>query len=111
MIVGTTFHGEIPKPRRESAPKRQPAYVRYDASAASALREVRAKAGFPLMVPTVLERSSSPDYEQFVRAYKIGGGKKAVRMVYRTGATSTGASSRPTGTTRRSSPTAASSGS
>ncbi len=87
VVVGTTFHGEIPKPRRESVLKRQPAYVRYDASAASSLREVRVKAGFPLMVPTVLEHSSAPDYEQFVRAYKIARGKEAVRMVYRTGAT------------------------
>ncbi len=86
VVVGQTFHGTIPKPRSASIPKRQPAYVRYDASSADALRQLRAKAGFPLMVPTVLERSSSPDYEEFVRAYKIHKQDGAVRMVFRTGA-------------------------
>ena len=39
------------------------------------------------MVPTVLERTSGADREGFVRVYKVHGKDRAVRMVFRTGAT------------------------
>jgi LCP family protein required for cell wall assembly len=86
VVVGQTFHGEIPKPRAAKIPTRQKAYVRYDASSADSLRAVQRKAKFPLMVPTVLERSSGPDREDFVRVYRVHGKDRAVRMVLRTGA-------------------------
>jgi hypothetical protein len=41
--------------------------------------------GFPLQVPTAIERSSSLDSEVPYRVYKIGK-RKAVRLTFRTGA-------------------------
>jgi hypothetical protein len=64
--------------------------VRSDASVGTAiLRPLRPKAGFPLMVPTILERGSYPDTQsgdKAVRMYWIDGrGKhKGVRLVFRT---------------------------
>jgi hypothetical protein len=43
---------------------------------------VRKKVDFPLMLPTVLERSSSPDPTMPVRAYETDG-HKTVRLTYR----------------------------
>ena len=63
---------------------------------------------FPLMVPTVIERSSWIDRERPIRLYRIDetGKHKAVRLTFRTGGGEYwGDRSRPTGTTRRSSPT------
>jgi hypothetical protein len=79
-------------------PKHQPAFVRYDASAASELlRPLQKKAGFPLFSPTVLERNSYPDNhpgDKPVRLYWIDcqsrcsakRDHKAVRLVFDTGA-------------------------
>ena len=52
--------------------------------ALSALRQAR-KVPFPLMLPTVVDRSSVLDYEQPVRVYNISGDHKAVRLTFRTG--------------------------
>ena len=46
------------------------------------MRQVRKKVDFPLMLPTVLERTSSPDPTMPVRAYETGG-HKTVRLTYR----------------------------
>ena len=108
VIVGQTFHGEIPKPRHDAPPVRQKANVHFDASSADSLRQVKAKVPFRLMVPTVIERSSSPDYEQFVRRYKIQKQNVGVRMVFRTGAGEYWGVEQTNWTMRRCSPTAAS---
>ena len=50
------------------------------------LQPLRAKVPFTLMVPTVLERSSAPDSSKPVRMYWIKKDRKAVRMVFRSGA-------------------------
>jgi LCP family protein required for cell wall assembly len=61
VVLGSTFHGTIsPLPTR-IIPKHQQANVRFDASAADLLRPYAKKVPFKLMVPTVLERNSSPD--------------------------------------------------
>jgi hypothetical protein len=41
---------------------------------------------FPLLVPTVLERTSFPVRQTPVRVYKMAGGRPAVRMVFANGA-------------------------
>ena len=98
VVLGQTFHGSIAPIPQHVVPKHQPAFVRYDASSAGdLLKPLAAKAGFPLMTPTVLERNSFPDTQpgdKAVRLYWIDCQKshcsakhdhKAVRLVFRTG--------------------------
>jgi hypothetical protein len=62
--------------------------VRFDSSQALPLLSPLAKkVKFPLMVPTILERSSYPDHlygDMPVRYYFIQGRHKAVRLVFKT---------------------------
>jgi LCP family protein required for cell wall assembly len=91
VVLGQTFHGAVAPLPQHVVPKHQPAFVRFDASAAAELlRPLAKKARFPLYTPTVLERNSYPDTQSGdkpVRTYWIDGrGKhKAVRLVFRTG--------------------------
>ena len=90
VVLGQTFHGELAPIPTTNAPAHQPPYVRLDPSVGTSLLEpYRTRAGFPLEVPTVLERSSYPDsYNGDVasRLYAIVKGHRAVRLVFRTGA-------------------------
>jgi hypothetical protein len=56
--------------------------IRDPATSLPLVRQVRRKVDFPLMLPTIIERSSSPDSEMPVRAYEIDG-HKTVRFSYR----------------------------
>jgi len=90
VVLGQTFHGDLAPIPTSNAPKHQAPVVRVDPSVGtSLLTPYRARAGFPLMVPTVLERSSYADsYNGDVpaRLYRVQGKNKAVRLVFRTGA-------------------------
>jgi LCP family protein required for cell wall assembly len=84
VVLGATYTGRLAPAPRDSTPKREPPDVRSDPGATlPALREVRAKAGFALQLPTVLEAHSSLDTEVPVRAYKIGK-RRAVHLTYKT---------------------------
>ncbi len=89
VVLGQTFHGEITPLPTSTAPKHQPPYIRADPSVGtSLLTPLRARVGFPLMVPTVLERSSYADSyngDVAARVYAIQAKNKAVRLVFRTG--------------------------
>ena len=86
VVVGTTYHGTIASSPAEQVPEHKPAQVVYNKDASEPLlASVRAKAGFRLQVPTVIEQTSVPDPELPVRAYAIAPGYKAVRLVFRTG--------------------------
>jgi polyisoprenyl-teichoic acid--peptidoglycan teichoic acid transferase len=91
VVLGTTFHVDIQPLPQQTAPKHQPADVRYDAySGTQLLRPMRSKVNFPLYTPTVLERNSYPDTQSGdkpIRRYWIDGRgqHKAVRLVFRTG--------------------------
>jgi hypothetical protein len=61
VVLGQTFHGTIAALPQHVVPTHQPPNVRYDAAAADLLRPYAKKVPFKLMVPTVLERNSSPD--------------------------------------------------
>jgi LCP family protein required for cell wall assembly len=61
VVLGQTFHGTIATPATRVVPKHQLANVRFDAGTAELLRPYVKKVPFKLMVPTVVERSSSPD--------------------------------------------------
>jgi hypothetical protein len=70
-------------------PERQKPSVRFDpAPGRELLLPLRGKVEFPLMVPTVLESSSTPDTsggDEPVRLYRIAPDHKGVRLVFRTG--------------------------
>jgi LCP family protein required for cell wall assembly len=83
VVVGQTFHGTLAPAPVDRTPKRQPPVVIRDpATSLPLIRQVRRKTDFPLMLPTIIERSSSPDPELPVRAYEING-HKTVRLSYR----------------------------
>ena len=92
VVLGQTFHGTITPVPVHAAPKHVPANVRFDtAPGVGLLQPLAAKAKFPLMTPTVLERSSYPDTlsgDKPSRLYWINGRghDKAVRLVFHTGA-------------------------
>ena len=90
VVLGQTFHGTLAPIPTSNAPQHQPPYVRLDPSVGTSLLDpLKARAGFPLQVPTVLERSSYADSyngDVAARLYPIVKGHKAVRLVFRTGA-------------------------
>lgn len=84
VIVGKTFQGNLAPAPRDTTPTHEPARVVADASAVEPLlRQARRKAGFPLLVPTVHESSSSLSTLRPIRVYGLGErGLKGVRIVY-----------------------------
>jgi LCP family protein required for cell wall assembly len=88
VVVGQTFHDTLAAAPIDQTPRRERPSVTSGAGAArDLLRARRARVPFPLMVPTVIERSSWTDSQNPVRLYWIDPGKKhkAVRLVYRMG--------------------------
>ena len=88
VVVGQTFHGSLASAPIDQTPKRERPNVVYGPSAAiDELRERRGRVPFPLMVPTVIERSSWTDSTMPARMYWIDPDEshKAVRLVYRMG--------------------------
>jgi LCP family protein required for cell wall assembly len=87
VVVGQTFHNTLAPAPVDRTPKRQPAYVTRNPSATlGLLRPVRRRVDFPLMVPSLIERSSSPDWERPLRVYAVKKGERAVRLTFKTGA-------------------------
>jgi polyisoprenyl-teichoic acid--peptidoglycan teichoic acid transferase len=84
VVVGDTFAGTLTPAPIDRTPKkrRPPVVIRDPATSLPLVRQVRKKVDFPLMLPTVLERSSSPDPALPVRAYETDG-HKTVRLTYR----------------------------
>ena len=88
VVVGQTFSGKLTPTPVDRTPPKQPPYVRSAKSEVlPAVRRAAAwKVGFPLQIPTVIERSSVIDSEVPYRVYKIDDDKKTVRFTFRTGA-------------------------
>jgi LCP family protein required for cell wall assembly len=85
VVVGTTFHERLAPAAIDETPKRERPNVTSGASASrDDLRRLRNRVHFPLMVPTVIERSSWTDSSAPARQYAIEGKHAAVRVVYRT---------------------------
>jgi LCP family protein required for cell wall assembly len=85
VVVGQTFHGSLASAPIDQTPARERANVIYAPNAArDLLKERRPRVPFPLMVPTVIERSSWTDRTAPVRLYRIDPDRKhkAVRLVY-----------------------------
>ncbi|MDQ3671690.1 MAG: LCP family protein [Actinomycetota bacterium] len=88
VVVGQTFHGTLASSAIDQTPRREKPNVIFAPSASrDLLRERRSRVPFPLMVPTVIERSSWTDRTMPVRMYWIDPGEKhkAVRLVYSMG--------------------------
>ncbi len=88
VVVGQTFHGSLASAPIDQTPKKERPNVVYGPNAAiDELRERRARVPFPLMVPTVIERSSWTDSTMPARMYWIDPAEKhkALRLVYRMG--------------------------
>jgi LCP family protein required for cell wall assembly len=96
VVLGTAFDGTIAAPVHHTTIVHQQAWVRSDSySGTQLLRPLQKKVPFPLMTPTVVERSSTPDTQygdKAVRMYWIDaplngshGKHKAVRLVYHNG--------------------------
>jgi LCP family protein required for cell wall assembly len=83
VVVGSTFHGTIAPSAVDKTPKKQPPHVRSDPSQSrSLLKRMRKHVKFRLMVPTVIERSSSIDRETPIRSYSLKKGEQAVRLTF-----------------------------
>jgi LCP family protein required for cell wall assembly len=86
VVVGQTFDGRLTPTPVDQTPKRQEAYVRNDPDATlPLLRDARSQARFPLMVPTVLQRTSYPERNVPIRVYRVAG-HRTVRLAFDTGA-------------------------
>jgi LCP family protein required for cell wall assembly len=88
VVVGQTFHGSLASAPIDQTPKRERPNVVYGPNASiDELRERRDRVPFPLMVPTVIERSSWADSTMPARMYWIDPDEKhkAVRLVFRMG--------------------------
>jgi LCP family protein required for cell wall assembly len=87
-VVGQTFHGNLASAPVDQTPQKQEAAVVPGADASrELLRERRDRVPFPLLVPTVIERSSWIDREKPVRMYWLDDDRKhkTVRLTYRMG--------------------------
>ncbi|MGZ8688057.1 MAG: LCP family protein, partial [Gaiellaceae bacterium] len=88
VVVGQTFHGSLASAPIDQTPKRELANVAPGVGASvDLLRERQKKVGFPLMVPTVIERSSWIDRERPVHLYRFDDKDrhKTVRLTYKMG--------------------------
>ena len=88
VVVGQTFHGSLASAPIDATPKKERANITFGPNAAiDELKARRKRVRFPLMVPTVIERSSWSDSEMPARMYWIDPDEKhkAVRLVYRMG--------------------------
>jgi LCP family protein required for cell wall assembly len=88
VVVGQTFHGSLAAAPIDQTPKKERPNVVYGPNASiDEVRERRGKVSFPLLVPTVIERSSWTDSTMPARLYWIDPAEKhkALRIVYRMG--------------------------
>jgi LCP family protein required for cell wall assembly len=87
IVVGSTFHNNLAPAPVDRTPQRRPPNVSRNPSATlGLLRSIKRRARFPLMVPSLIERSSSIDFEKPLRIYPMTKDDKAVRLTFRTGA-------------------------
>ena len=86
VVVGQTFHNSLARAPVDRTPQRRPPnVVRKPTATLGLLRSIKHRADFPLMVPSLIERSSATDFEKPLRIYPITKEHKAVRLTFRTG--------------------------
>jgi hypothetical protein len=87
VVVGQTFHGTLaPAPVDRTPERKPPNVVRNPSATLELLRSIKHRVDFPLMVPSLLERSSYVDREKPLRVYPVKKGERAVRLTFQTGA-------------------------
>ena len=87
-VVGQTFHGTLAAASVDQTPKREPPNVAPGTSASiDLLKERQSRVDFPLLVPTVVERSSWIDRERPIRFYRFDDKDKhkTIRLTYKMG--------------------------
>jgi LCP family protein required for cell wall assembly len=88
-VVGQTFHGRLAPAPIDKTPTRQaPNIVPGTGASLDLLRDAQRGTPFPLMVPTVLERSSWIDSERPLRSYYFDQKhkrNKTIRLTYKLG--------------------------
>jgi LCP family protein required for cell wall assembly len=83
VVVGRTFNGRLRAAPVDKTPKKEPPAVRVDPDQTrDLLRRVRKRLPFPVLVPTVLEKSSYIDRETPIRVYPLKKGQPAVRLTF-----------------------------
>ena len=86
VVLGETFQGSLAPAPVDRTPKKEPPNVAVNPDATQPLlRSIRNRLPFTLMVPRLLERSSSLDREKPIRVYAIKKGHRAVRLTFRYG--------------------------
>jgi LCP family protein required for cell wall assembly len=84
VILGKTFQGTLgPAPADDTPERQRPEVVEDRTSIAPALRALRRKVDFQIMVPNVREKTSSIDDDEGIRAYKLDD-RRALRLTYHT---------------------------
>jgi LCP family protein required for cell wall assembly len=84
VVVGKTFQGTLgPAPTDDTPERQRPQVVTDPTSIRPALRQLRKKVDFPIMVPTVREEGSSIDDDEGIRDYKLED-HRALRLTYHT---------------------------
>ncbi len=88
-VVGQTFHGRLAPAPIDKTPERQvPQIVPGTGASLDLLRQAQVGTPFPLMVPTVVERSSWIDSERPLRSYFFDRKRqrdKTIRLTYKLG--------------------------
>jgi LCP family protein required for cell wall assembly len=83
VVVGDTFEGALVPLPIDRTPKREPPAVLANPDATEPLlREVAHRLPFPLMVPRLLERTSSLAAERPIRVYSLKNGHRSVRLTF-----------------------------
>jgi LCP family protein required for cell wall assembly len=86
VVLGQSFHGNLaPAPVDRTPERKPPNVVRNPSASLDLLRSIKRRVDFPLMVPSLIERSSSIDFEKPLRVYQVKKGERAVRLTFRTG--------------------------
>jgi LCP family protein required for cell wall assembly len=86
VVLGQSFHGNLaPAPVDRTPERKPPNVVRNPSASLDLLRSIRRRVEFPLMVPSLIERSSSIDFEKPLRVYQVKKGERGVRLTFRTG--------------------------
>jgi LCP family protein required for cell wall assembly len=87
VVVGEKFKGKlVPTPVDRTPKKEKPAVVVNPGATEPLLRAVRKRLPFQLMVPRVLEQTSTVDTEKPLRVYALKNGVRGVRLTFRYGA-------------------------
>lgn len=85
VVLGLNFAGSVaPAPVDRTPERRPPDVVKNPDATLSLLRQAQEKVPFPVMVPTVLEKSSRPDWEVPLHVYNVAG-RKTLRLTFVTG--------------------------